>query len=240
MSKHQACIVLVHGSWHTGECWGDVVAGLREYGYQAIAPTMPGHGKNAVRSNVTFEDYRVALLDVLKTASGPTALLGHSSAGVLLQGVAPILPSHVKKLVFLNAFVLSDSVSLIDVVPPHIAKQFRAEAAMSEDNSLPVNEDFFRHVILPGVAESVRLRIMEQLVPQPFSYYTYRINYDKFTGAEVSRVFLHAVDDNSLPDEGFKKMAAGLGEFERVDIPGGHEVMYTNPDALIAGIRKII
>ena len=239
MSQNQKCIVLVHGSWHTGECWSEVVNGLRDFGYTVIAPTMPGHGKNADRNNISFQDYETALLGVLRATVKPTILVGHSSAGMLLQSIAPRLPVHVIKLVFLNAFILNNSMPLIDAVPPDIAGQFRACAAMSEDNSLPVDEDFFRHVILSGESEGVQQQIISQLVPQPFQYYLHGINYDEFLRTEISKVFLHAVDDASLPDEGYKQMAEGLGQYERIDIPGGHEVMYTHPEAVVSCLKQL-
>ena len=186
--------------------------GLQDYGYTVIAPTMPGHGKDVDRNDITFQDYETALLSLLKTT--PNSYYSgrpFQAQGLLLQSITPELPSHVTKLVFLNAFILNDSISLIDAVPPDIAVQFRASAGMSEDNSLPVNEDFFRHIILAGVAETVQDRVISQLVLQPFSYYLCDINYDAFLRTQISKVFLHAVDDKSLPDEGYRQMAEGLG-----------------------------
>ena len=239
MSQNQKRIVLVHGAWHTGDCWSEVVRGLQEVGYEVIAPTMPGHGKNANRNNISFRDYETALLNVLRAIVKPTVLLGHSSAGVLLQAVAPVLPAHVLKLVFLNAFILGNDKPLIDAVPPAVAGQFRASAARSEDNSLPVDEGFFRHVILSGESEEVQRQIITRLSPQPFSYYLHGINYGDFLRTDIPKIFLHAVDDASLPDAGYQQMAGYLGQYERIDIPGGHEVMYTHPQAVVAALRQI-
>lgn len=239
MRQKQKCIVLVHGSWHTGECWSEVATGLRDCGYTVIAPTLPGHGKGLNRNGIAFQDYEAALLNAVKATSDQTVLLGHSSAGVLLQSIAPALPSHVVKLVFLNAFILNDSISLIEAVPPDLAAQFRASAELSKDNSLPVNEDFFRHVILSGVTETVQDRIISQLVPQPFSYYLSAINYDEFLRTQIPKVFLYATDDTSLPDRGYIHMAEGLGQYEQVDLPGGHEVMYTHPEAVVSAVKDL-
>lgn len=239
MSQNQKCIVLVHGSWHTGECWSEVAHGLRDAGYMVMAPTMPGHGKNADRNNVSFQDYETALLGVLRATVKPTVLVGHSSAGVLLQSIASRLPVHVLKLVFLNAFIINNSMPLIDAVPLDTAGRFRACAALSEDNSLPVDEDFFRHVILSGESEEVQQQVISQLVPQPFSYYLHDVNYDDFLRTEIPKAFLCAVDDASLPGEGYKQMAEGLGQHERIDIPGGHEVMYTHPETVVSSLKQL-
>ena len=46
------------------------------------------------------------------------------------------------------------------------------------------------------------------------------------------RYVLLAADDASLPRAAWLAMAGNLGEHKVFDIPGGHEVLYTDPDSL--------
>lgn len=41
--------VLVHGGWHDGSCWDEVVGYLEMAGHKAYAPTIAGNGKVADR-----------------------------------------------------------------------------------------------------------------------------------------------------------------------------------------------
>ena len=47
-----AVFVLVHGSWHEGSAWKEVIRALEARGHKALAPTAAGYGKGANR-NVT-------------------------------------------------------------------------------------------------------------------------------------------------------------------------------------------
>ena len=38
--------VLIHGAAHGGWCWYKVVAALEKHGHTALAPDLPGHGKD--------------------------------------------------------------------------------------------------------------------------------------------------------------------------------------------------
>lgn len=233
-------LVLVHGSWHTGDSWGDVVDGLSALGHDTVTPTMPGHAKDADRIGVRFEDYAATLSGVLENQSDPVVLVGHSSAGVLLQTIAAKHADKISKLVFLNAFVVSENSMLIDLVPPEIAEQFRAAAASSSDNSIPVDESFFRNVLLTGIPGEEQTRIVGQMVPQPFDYYCQTIDHEAFARCAIPMVYVYATDDLSLPENGYRHMAGGLPDCELISITGGHEPMFTNPNGLARVLSDIL
>ena len=90
--------VLVHGAWHGGWCWSEVVRLLTEQGYPAIALDLPGHGITArfpvsyiaqpqntgalstevsPLATLTLNDYRDHVLKVIrglvKDGSGPSS-----------------------------------------------------------------------------------------------------------------------------------------------------------------------
>jgi esterase/lipase len=81
--------VLIHGAWHGGWCWEGVIKELERAGHTAEAPTMPGHQPGDDRSKVTFQDYVNRIVSVLEAKTTPVVLVGHSSAGFLLQSAAP-------------------------------------------------------------------------------------------------------------------------------------------------------
>ncbi len=122
--------VFVHGAWHGGWCWSEVVRLLAEQGYPAIALDLPGHGMTArlpvsytaqpqdmgalstevsPLAALTLNDYRDHVLKVVhglvKHGSGPVILVGHSLGGATLSAVAEADPTVVRRLVYLTAFV---------------------------------------------------------------------------------------------------------------------------------------
>ena len=234
-----AQFLLLHGAFHVGDAWSGVISALADAGHSAQAITFPGHSKTADRGSVEFADYETALVEALKQQDEPVIVVGHSAAGVIMQAAAPKVADKVAALVFHNAFLLGDGQSMIEAVPPDIAEQFRAAAAASSDNSLPVNEGFIRHVLMAGASDEMIELVLSELVPQPFGYYTHKIATEPFASMGKPRYLLLATDDESLPQEAWRGMAHAMGDHKVIEIPGGHEVLYTNPEAVAAGLVKI-
>ncbi len=113
--------VLVQPAWFGGWCWSKIAGRLRSSGHQVYAPTLTGLSERAhlaspsvglathiddVASVVTFED----LTDVV--------LVGSSSGGTVITGVADRMPDRIASLVYLDAFVPVDGQSTRDQLPP--------------------------------------------------------------------------------------------------------------------------
>ena len=128
--RGRATFVFVHGAWHGGWCWSEVVRLLTEHGHEAIAIDLPGHGIGArfpqsylqqpqnlaalaaevsPLAALTLDDYRDHTLKVLRGLVGErderVILVGHSLGGATLSAVGEAAPELVKRLVYLTAFV---------------------------------------------------------------------------------------------------------------------------------------
>jgi pimeloyl-ACP methyl ester carboxylesterase len=126
-----AVFVLVHGAWHGGWCWQPVAARLEAKGHTVYRPTLTGLGDRAhlisrdvglamhiqdVTSMLRFEDLHDAVL------------VGHSYGGMVISGVAGEVPERIARLVYYDAFVPEDGECALDLLPPHIAEHFVAQA----------------------------------------------------------------------------------------------------------------
>jgi pimeloyl-ACP methyl ester carboxylesterase len=235
-SKH---FVLVHGAWHTGAAWDGVIDGLRKRGYTAEAITLPGYGpNNGDPSTTTLADDTAALVNLLNKQTEPVILVAHSAGGVVVQQAVPKAVAKVEEVVFLDAFLAEDGKRLLDSLPPDIKAAYEKTAAENH-NTLPVPEGLVRNVLMPGDSKADQDMVLGHLVVQPYGYYTGLVDAAAFAKVPVKRAFLFAKDDKSLPPGAFKGMIAALGPFDEVDIPGGHEVIFTNPDAVADGLAKL-
>ena len=233
MGKH---FVLIHGAWHGGWCWDGVIRILEQTGNTAEAPTMPGHHSGDDRSLVTFNSYVEKIVEVLKRQSEPVILVGHSSAGFLLQSAAPIVPEKIEKLIFHNACILSNGTSQFDLVRPEIVQSMTAAANASPDKSVPVNEDFVRNVLMVGEPNEVQNALIQHLIPQPLVLFTTKVNTESFSKLKIPRLVLLGKDDAVLPAEAYLSMAQNLGKFDLIEIEGGHETLFINPEVLAKGL----
>jgi pimeloyl-ACP methyl ester carboxylesterase len=235
MGKH---FVLIHGAWHGGWCWQGVIEALENAGHTAEAPTMPGHGPGDDRSQITFDSYVGKIVEVLEAQPKPVILAGHSSAGFLMQIAAPKVQDKIERLIFHNAFILSDGTAQFDLVPPDVAQGMTAAANASPDNTVPVIEDFVRGMLMAGEPVDVQDALIEHLVPQPLALFTTKVSTKAFDKLNISKTVLFCKDDGSLPEGAYMGMAQNLGKFDLLEIEGGHETLFTRPDIVAQGLIK--
>lgn len=231
--------ILVHGAWHTGAAWDGVIAGLRQRGFTAEAITLPGYGPgNGDPGTATLEDSAAALTALLQRQEKPVIVVAHSAGGVAVQQAVPRAAAKVAQVVFFDAFLADDGKRLLDSLPPDIKAQYEKTAA-ANGNTLPVPEGLVRHVLMPGDSPAQQDAVIARLVMQPYGYYTGVVDAAGFARAPVRRAFLFARDDRSLPPGAFRGMVATLGPFDEAEIAGGHEVMFTDPDAVAGGLAEL-
>ena len=119
-----ASIVLVHGAWHDGSAWDQLSHHLQAKGHRAFAPTMAGHGKG-VNKRVNHADCTRSIVDfIVREGLSDFILVGHSFGGTVIPKVAEAVPERIRRLVFINGFVLLDGQSLVENVPPPTAAAF--------------------------------------------------------------------------------------------------------------------
>jgi pimeloyl-ACP methyl ester carboxylesterase len=111
----------VHPAWFGGWCWKKTLPLLQAAGHGAHAPTLTGLGERAHLAAPDV-DLRTHVRDVLNVidfeALDSVTLVGNSSAGMVITGVAEQVPDRVAGLVYLDAFVPDDGQCLLDLLPP--------------------------------------------------------------------------------------------------------------------------
>jgi len=235
MSKH---FVLIHGAWHGGWCWEGVIQALKEAGHTAEAPTLPGQNPGDDRSQVTFDSYVEKIVETLKRQTRPVVLVGHSSAGFLLQSAAPRAPEKIERLIFLNAFILPDGKAQFDFVPPEAVQGLTAAADASPDHCVPVIEDFVRNMLMAGEPVELQNALLRRLTPQPLVLFTTKVSTVAFDRLTLPRAVVFCRRDASLPPGAYLGLAQSLGKFDLIEIEGSHEALFTQTETVAEGLIK--
>ncbi|HEX5367939.1 MAG TPA: alpha/beta fold hydrolase [Dehalococcoidia bacterium] len=110
--------VLVHGAWAGAWVWHDVRPLIWRAGFEVYTPSLSGQSERIhiggphinltthiedVKKLIEFED----LSDVV--------LVGHSYGGMVITGLADLIPQRLKHVVFLDAFMPKDGESVMDI-----------------------------------------------------------------------------------------------------------------------------
>lgn len=233
-------IVLVHGSWHTGELWAPVAELLRNAGHEVHTPTVAGHG-HGVDKRVTHAQCTASITDYI-TANDlhDAVLLGHSYGGTIISKVVEAVPERIRRLVYWNAFVLNDGESLDDNVPPHYRALFAQMAAASADNSVQMPFPIWRDAFINDADLSLAERSYGLLSSEPYQPFVDKLDLKKFYSLQTPRSFINCTEDIALPpgpEWGWHpRMSQRLGLYRLVQIAGSHEVMFTAPERLAGAI----
>jgi pimeloyl-ACP methyl ester carboxylesterase len=98
--------VLVHPAWHGAWCWKKLAPLLQARGYDVFTPTLTGLGERShlARAEIGLEVHVNDIVNVLKYADlHDVVLVGHSSSGAVITGVADRAPEQIAQVVYLDA-----------------------------------------------------------------------------------------------------------------------------------------
>lgn len=230
--------VLVHGAWHDGSAWEPVIKHLESNGHKAYGPTVAGHGKG-VDKNVSHAQSVQSIVDfIVENDLNEVVLLGHSYGGTLISKAVEQIPDRIKRLVFWNAFVLNDGESLNDNVPPQFRALFDQMASESSDNTIMMPFPIWREAFINDGDLELAKWSYEQLSPEPYQF-PEKLDLKKFyeiiQSGKVACSYLNCTEDTALPHgewEWHPRMSSRLGLFRLVQMPGSHEVIFSNPVGL--------
>ena len=234
--------VLVHGAWHDGSCWDAVAAELRGEGHEVHAPTLAGQGRGDVDRDVGHDDAVASAARFVEEAGlEDFVLVGHSYGGTVVSKLAERMPERIRRLVYVNAFVLVDGESLNDATPPHYVELMNHVKAERGDGTVVLPYPIWREGFMNDADDALARDVYEnRLSPHPVRTIEDKLELKIFPTLELPRSFVNCTDDIALPPGElgwFPRFYLRLGLCRLVQLPGGHETMFTNP-ALLA--RKLV
>lgn len=230
-----ATFVLVHGAWHDGSAWGPVIKHLEGKGHRAFGPTVAGHGKG-VDKHVNHAQCTQSIVDyIVDNNLTDIVLLGHSFGGTIIPKVAEAIPERIRRLIFWNGFVLNDGECLNDNVPISYRTLFDAMAGASEDFTVMLPFPIWREAFINDADLELATWSYEQLSPEPYQPFLDRLDMKKFYSLQIPRSYINCTEDTSLPPGDWAwhpRMSNRLGLYRLVQMPGSHEVIFSNPVGL--------
>jgi pimeloyl-ACP methyl ester carboxylesterase len=236
-----AVFVLVHGSWHDGAAWEGVVRHLESKGHRAFAPTVTGYGKGA-NKNVNHAQCSKSIVDFIVGKSlSDFVLVGHSFGGTFISKVAEAMPDRIRRLVFQNGFVVRDGHSVLDESPPDTAALFQRMAQQSPDNTFLLPFPVWREAFINEGDLEMAKQTYARLSPEPLQPSKDKLDLKKFYSLEIPKSYINCTEDIALPPGEWgwhPRMSNRLGLYRLVQMPGGHEVMFTNPAGLAEKILE--
>jgi pimeloyl-ACP methyl ester carboxylesterase len=238
-----ANFVLVHGAWHGGWCYRDVVKALRAAGHTAMAPTLSGNGmyKHNGGEHITLETHIrdvIGLIEIEKLSN--VILLGHSYGGMVITGVADRIPEKLKHLVYLDAFVPEHGQSLISLlgtalapeVSPIFINGFRDSARDTGGMMAPIPAEVF------GIKPENRPWVDGNCNPQALATFEMPVLLNG-KGGHLPKHYVLADSWDPSPFRYFAAKITGAPGWTKTVLPSSHDIMVDMPNELAADLLKL-
>ncbi|MGW2325524.1 alpha/beta fold hydrolase [Streptomyces sp. NPDC001700] len=236
--------LLVHGAWHSGECWERVVPLLTSAGHRALAPSLTGHGDRAhlLSPDVGLDTHADDIVRLITDEDlTDVILVGHSYAGLVISAAANRIPDRIAHLVYLDAMVPQDGESAADVMP--ITQDLIDRALRSESGwRVPPLPEMPRPTGLFGVTDPadaawLRTTLSDQSVrclQQP-------VRLDNPALNAILRTHIHCVvgEPKGWPRRPVPPTQPNGTPSQVWQLPTGHDCMITTPTDLTELLLKL-
>lgn len=235
-----ADFVLVHGAWHGGWCWRDVVRALAAAGHRAHAVTLTGLGERAhlLSPLITLETHISDVLNAIEAEEMQDVVLAvHSYAGMLGTAVADRAGQRLKHVVYVDAVVPKPGESWSSTHASATREARLAAAQASADFSFPPPAPS-----VFGLQAEAHDWVKRRQTPHPGHTYQAALQFEPARVAAVPRTFVDCTQPalgtidvirQRVRDPRFWDGAWQGGAGARlVELATGHDPMVSEPQAL--------
>ena len=232
--------VLVHPAWHGGWCWKKIAPLLRARGHDVFTPTLTGLGERShlARSEVGLEIHVTDTASVLKYEDlRDVVLVGHSSSGAVITGVADRVPDRIGHVVYIDAFVPEDGQSVFDLVAAD-RRQILEGLARTEGGGSVVPrfapapwETIVRNMWGVSNEDDVRW-MLERLGPTPIGHFTEAVKRRNAAAEKLPRTYIRCRRYTSARFDQHAEMARRTAQWHYRELATSHHPAITAPDHL--------
>ena len=239
-TSRNAVYLLVHGAWHGGWCWKKIVPLLRARGHEVYTPTLTGLGERShlAHRDVGLETHILDIVNVLQYEDlREVILVGHSSGGIVITGVADRVPERLAHVVYLDAFVPEDGQALMDIIPADrregIERRVQAEGGGWQLPSLsPTPWDTFLRDAWAIDNEADRQWMLPRLRPMPFNTFTDKVRRSNPVAEKLPRSFIRCLQWPHPAFDRYADSARRTAGWRYREIAASHEPFVTHPQDL--------
>lgn len=160
---------------------------------------MAGHGKQGAK-NVNHARCTKSVLDYIVDQSLiDIVFVGHSFGGTIISKLSEAIPERIKRLVFLNAFVLRDGHCLLDEIPPDHRVLFDRLAREFPDDTVMLPFPIWREAFINDADLELAQQTYALLSPEPCQPLRDKLDRKKFYSLEIPKSYINCTEDVALP-----------------------------------------
>lgn len=235
-----AVFVLVHPGWFGGWCWKKLIPLLEEHGHRVYTPTLTGLGERShlAHPGLVMQTHVDDVVNVLSYEDlREVTLLGTSSSGAVITGVADRVPERISRLVYVDGFIPETGQALWDLIPP--ARRAQMETLVETEGfgwllprfAVQPWEQFLRQAW--QVDDEADLRwLLARLRPTPLGHFTSPVRLQNSTAEQPPGTYIRC---RRWPNPAFDRYAQTASQDPRwrlLELDSNHLPYITHPHKL--------
>jgi pimeloyl-ACP methyl ester carboxylesterase len=212
---------------------------IKAAGHKPFTPTIKGNRPGDPKTTGLAEAIDSVVDYLVENGLEDVILVGHSYGGMIITGVADAVPERIRRLIYWNAFVPNNGESMIDMLPEHQVGLLKSLAAERGDGSIVLPFPLWREAFMNDADLETAQRAYGVLNPHPVKTVTDRIALrTNPINMGLAKSYINCTEDISLPHQypWHPRLSQKLGLFRLIQVPGSHELCFSNPARLAQAI----
>jgi pimeloyl-ACP methyl ester carboxylesterase len=242
-----ATFVLVQPAWFGGWAWLKVSSRLRAQGHEVHCPTLTGLGERSHLAGpgvglATHIDDVVALIEF--EALTDVILVGSSSGGTVITGVADRVPDRMAAAVYLDAFLPADGQCTFDLLPSERRATLEGLVDAEGDGWLvprfaPPPWPVIVRDVWQIVEEADTQWVLPRLRGTPVRHFTEPVKLSNPAAGDLARVYVRCLRNPSPTFDAAARTAQATPGWEYLELDLPHIPYVTHADEVTATLAGI-
>jgi pimeloyl-ACP methyl ester carboxylesterase len=236
-------IVIVHGAFQTAAAWSQVEKLLEAKGHDVDVVDLPGRDAKGDLKTVNLAAYRDAVTAVIDSKADPVYLVGHSFGGITISNVAESVPTKIKKLIYVAAYLPKSGESLQSLSAQDKKNKFtQTNFVVAKDYSYAEVLEADRGLIFANDGQpEIQAMVTKGMVKEPLAPMAEPVTLSAaFEG--VAKAYIRTTKDNAVSTPLQDMMIARADVKQVISLETGHAPFITAPvataDAIIAAMGE--
>ncbi|MDH7459993.1 alpha/beta fold hydrolase [Chitinophagaceae bacterium 26-R-25] len=233
--------VLVHGAWQAPYVWDAVASNLKAKGNKVIVVELPGHGSDTTAPYLlSLDAYRDKVADPISKVDGKVILVGHSMGGMVITSVAEKIPSKIKKIVYIGAFLPASGEAIADLAMKDPASQLGPSLIESPDHlTLDVKHENLTYLFINDGSEAVKKSVLNNYRAEPAIPFGNKVTLTNKNFGSVDKVYIKTLQDIVISPALQDRMIAAAGIKTVYELNTSHSPFLSQPQAVSDLLLKI-
>ena len=239
VAAEKPTVILVHGAFSNGQVWGYVAGKLQAAGHPVVTIDLPGRpGAPMAPDQVSLDLYRDTVVAALNGVSGPSILVGHSFAGIVIAAAAEQAPEKIKTLVFVAAYLPQDGDSLVSMASRDPDAKIGPHLQIKKEQGLAIVDYSARAELFANDGPApLKAKLPDLILDEPLAPLASPVHVTEARFGRVDKVYVHTSLDQAISPAFQATMVASTPVRLEVSLQTGHLPFLTDLDGLAKAIE---